>query len=436
MQVFRLGEFFSGPGGMMLGALKSSALVGSGSEVDFKSVFAVDYHEDACSTFQRNIHGSETSRLHMAANVPTEGVPGINARQGEEAIVLNADVRFVDPTLLADIDGFSFGFPCNDFSMAGERKGVDGAFGGLYKAGVRVIEAKMPKFFVAENVSGLLNANDWGAFAAIMRDLRGIGQETEYGGYDVVAHLYKFEQYGVPQTRHRVIFVGIRKDYVEKGCVFRPPAPTFVTMTAEEALEGIFEAGSALPNNAEKKMSEIVGDRIRLTPPGKNIWDVNDTLPSRLQLHVKSAKLSSIYKVMDPKKPAYTVTGSGGGGTHMYHWDRRMTTDRERATLQTFPKEFEFVGNSGSVRRQIGMAVPPEGAAIIFAAVAKTLLGIPYDHVASNLSQMEDAAYIEKKIADRAKKRLDAELKARLAEEAAEDDIVDVVDDGSYGEAA
>ncbi|WP_224653695.1 DNA cytosine methyltransferase, partial [Escherichia coli] len=97
---------------------------------------------------------------------------------------------------------------------------------------------------------------------------------------------------------------------------------------------------------------------------------------------VKGARLSSIYKRLDPNKPAYTVTGSGGGGTHMYHWEEpRALTNRERARLQTFPDDFVFEGSKEEVRKQIGMAVPPEGAQIVFEAILKTFAGIDYDSV-------------------------------------------------------
>ena len=101
---------------------------------------------------------------------------------------------------------------------------------------------------------------------------------------------------------------------------------------------------------------------------------------------MKGAKISQIYKRLDPNKPAYTVTGSGGGGTHIYHWSEpRALTNRERARLQTFPDDFEFVGSKESVRKQIGMAVPCKGAQIIFEATLKTFAGIDYDSVESNI---------------------------------------------------
>ena len=94
-----------------------------------------------------------------------------------------------------------------------------------------------------------------------------------------------------------------------------------------------------------------------------------------MQLSLKSgATISQIYKRLKPNHPAYTVTGSGGGGTHIYHWEEnRALTNRERARLQSFPDSFIFQGGKESVRKQIGMAVPPEGAKHIFAAILKVL---------------------------------------------------------------
>jgi len=99
-------------------------------------------------------------------------------------------------------------------------------------------------------------------------------------------------------------------------------------------------------------------------------------MPDHLQLNMKSnAKISQIYRRLNPDKPSYTVTGSGGGGTHIYHWkEPRALTNRERARLQSFPDSFEFLGGKESVRRQISMAVPPEGARVIFQSVLQMLV--------------------------------------------------------------
>ena len=79
------------------------------------------------------------------------------------------------------------------------------------------------------------------------------------------------------------------------------------------------------------------------------------------------------------------MTGSGGGGTHVYHWkEHRALTNRERARLQTFPDNFIFEGSKESVRKQIGMAVPVLGAKLIFEAVLKTLAKLKYSYIEEN----------------------------------------------------
>ena len=88
----------------------------------------------------------------------------------------------------------------------------------------------------------------------------------------------------------------------------------------------------------------------------------------------------------DYNKPSYTITGSGGGGIHGYHYEEfRALTNRERARIQTFTDTFEFKGKKESVRRQIGMAVSPKMAQIIFESILKTFAKIEYDSVEANL---------------------------------------------------
>lgn len=114
-----------------------------------------------------------------------------------------------------------------------------------------------------------------------------------------------------------------------------------------------------------------------------------------LKLNVKGARISQIYKRLDPDKPAYTVTGSGGGGTHMYHWkEPRALTNRERARLQTFPDDFVFCGSKESVRKQIGMAVPCKGVQVIFEAILKSFAGISYPSTEASYSPMIHSCHL------------------------------------------
>ena len=104
-------------------------------------------------------------------------------------------------------------------------------------------------------------------------------------------------------------------------------------------------------------------------------------------MNVKGAKLSQIYKRLHPDKPSYTITGSGGGGTHGYHYAKnRALTNRERARIQTFPDDFIFEGSKEQVRKQIGMAVPPKLSHQIFTAILKTYAQVDYDFEDENIS--------------------------------------------------
>jgi DNA (cytosine-5-)-methyltransferase len=341
--VFRLGELFCGPGGLALGATTASI-----ENSDYKIIhkWANDYDESTCETYRRNICPDDRDS------------------------VICGDVRTLDIDQLGDIDGFAFGFPCNDFSVVGEQKGFDGKFGPLYTYGVKVLKKYHPQWFLAENVGGLKSANERKAFLKIKEDLIA-------AGYRIYPNLYKFEEYGVPQARHRMIIVGIRDDLPFEFKIPSTEPYKNLDVTCKSAIE-IPPISEDAANNELTKQSEKVVERLKHIKPGENAWTAD--LPDDLKLNVSGAKLSQIYKRLDPSKPAYTVTGSGGGGTHIYHYSEpRALTNRERARLQTFPDDFVFEGSKESVRKQIGMAVPARGAKIIFEAILKTFANIPYE---------------------------------------------------------
>lgn len=346
---FRLGELFCGPGGFAVGARDAGFDV-NGQRWSITHEWANDNDSDTCQTYINNI-----------------------CPENPESVICE-DVRTLDIENLSPIDGLAFGFPCNDFSIVGEQKGFEGTFGPLYTYGVKVLRTFQPSWFVAENVGGLRSSNKGNAFQTIIEELTATG-------YNVVVNLYKFEHYEIPQARHRIIIVGIRNDL---GLTFRVPViPNPRIVTSRDAIT-IPPIGSNAFNNEYTRQSATVIERLKHILPGQNAFNAN--LPNHLRLNVKGAQISQIYKRLDPNKPAYTVTGSGGGGTHIYHWEEnRALTNRERARLQTFPDDFHFFGSKESVRKQIGMAVPPKGAKIIFDAILKTFAGIPYDNVEPNI---------------------------------------------------
>lgn len=355
--IFKKGELFNGPGGLSLAAKNATVIhPETGEEFRIEHMWSNDYDASACETYRFNIcEDINDPSVHCG---PVEKLP------------------IGDRSVLGEIDCFAFGFPCNDYSQVGEKHGLNGTFGPLYTYGVKVLKEYQPKFFVAENVGGLQSANEGRAFIQILTEL-------EESGYQLTPHLYKFQEYGVPQARHRIIIVGIRNDLAAKGIEFKVPAPTTLSSTEYRTTYDAITyppIPEDAPNNELTNHSAKVKEMLSHIPPGENAWYPG--IPDHLQLNVKGARMSSIYKRLDPSRPAYTVTGSGGGGTHMYHWEElRALTNRERARLQTFPDDFVFFGSKEAVRRQIGMAVPPLGAQIVFEAILKTFAGIPYESV-------------------------------------------------------
>lgn len=330
------GELFAGAGGMACGLRQAG----------FTPTWAVDYNADACATYNKMI--------------------------GAHAI--NDSVENVDFSTLSNVNGLAFGFPCNDFSMVGEKKGTNGYFGGLYKYAQKAIDAINPMWFIAENVPGLMTSSGHD----IMQEFANSGS-----GYKLSVHLFNFEEYGVPQKRQRVIGVGIRSDLNK---IFLPPVPTHLTsVSSREALKNVhlIEANNEMPRHSQK-----VKDLLASIPPGQNCWC--EEVPEHLRLNVKKVKMSLIYRRLHPDKPSYTIVASGGGGTLGYHYEEfRALTNRERARLQSFPDDFVFEGSPQSVRKQIGMAVPPLGAKVIGEALMKTMQGQSYANIQPSVGVYE-----------------------------------------------
>jgi len=283
MPAFRLGELFCGPGGIAYAAFTAKI---ANPKHHIVHQWATDYDKDTCDTYFHNIH---------------KIFP--NAKNS----VICKDVRKIKEVEwdnLEGIDALAFGFPCNDYSVVGEQKGMDGVFGPLYEYGVKALKRFKPKWFLAENVGGLRNANDGKTFSKILNEMRS-------AGYILTPHLYKFEEYGIPQARHRIIIVGIEEG---EDVIFKVPSTSLRVREDNSCRVAIEEPPIAedAPNNELTNQSPTVIKRLSYIKPGENAFNAVD-LPDDLKLNVTGAKISQIYKRLDPNKPAYTVTGSGGG---------------------------------------------------------------------------------------------------------------------------
>lgn len=296
-------SLFSGAGGLDLGFIKAG----------HKIVWANDNFPDAVATYRKNI--------------------------GDHIIC--EDIYNIDITEIPDCDIVIGGFPCQGFSVANTKRNVDDQRNKLYQMLVKVIAEKKPKFFVAENVKGILSLAKGEVITMIIKDFESLG-------YKVDKKVLNAADYGVPQLRNRVIITGVREDL---DFTYEYPTPTH----------------SELGENGLKRWVSV-SDALKSLP--------DPDLPNNIPNHEYSKfklKFNGYLgnRAINPDRPAPTVTARGddkGGVVVLHHPNnmRRMTC-RELASVQSFPIDFEFIGNKSSIYRQIGNAVPP----LLGMAVAK-----------------------------------------------------------------
>jgi DNA (cytosine-5)-methyltransferase 1 len=317
-------SLFAGCGGMDLGFLMAKH-----PKMSYKIVWANDFDADACRTYEKNIKHRIDRR----------------------------DIWSIDLDEIPKGDVIIGGFPCQDFSIlqATDRKGTATKRGLLYTKFVETVAKKLPLFFVAENVKGLLTANNGYAIKRIKKDF----EKVDHAGYDVECKPINFADFGVPQNRERIIIVGVRND---SGIRFIFPEPTHKGkhVPVKTALAGVEKIKL---NNEPMRIMQSTLTNLKKIPAGGNYKDIPK--------YADKNWMSLIYRRLHPDRPSPTIVACGGGGTWGYHYkEPRPLTNRERARIQTFPDWFEFFGSPAEVRRQIGNAVPPLG----IKAIAEQLL--------------------------------------------------------------
>lgn len=290
----RVVSLFSGAGGLDFGFIKAGHQI----------LWANDLYRDAVETYQKNIGN------HIVCE----------------------DISKISTSDIPDCDIVIGGFPCQGFSVANTKRHVDDERNVLYKQLLRVIRDKNPKFFLAENVKGILIIGKGKVFQMILDDFQSIGYNVQY-------RVLNAADYGVPQTRLRVIIVGVRKDVHFE---YKYPSPT----NSKDGANG-------LPRWVS------VSDALKDIPDP----DLPNNLPNHNYSKYKLSFNGYIgHRPLNPDMPAPTVTARGddkGGVVILPHPTaaRRMSC-RELATIQSFPLDYEFQGNRSSVYRQIGNAVP------------------------------------------------------------------------------
>ena len=243
----------------------------------------------------------------------------------------------------------SGGFPCQGFSMSGNRI-VEDRRNSLYKDMLEIIKELQPEFIVAENVKGLRSMLKGKVEDKIKDDIRKLG-------YTVNVTVLNSADYYVPQKRERVIFIANRigkKNY--------HPAPLLESdsyITTREAIEDLMElADNPKINHVRTKHNDDMKERLALVPEGKSLYD----------------KYSDSWKKCPWNEASCTIK-ENHGGVNIHPIQPRVITVREMARLQSFPDTFIFKGSKSKQMVQIGNAVPPFLAKAIALSIKKTLKG-------------------------------------------------------------
>ena len=294
-------SLFSGAGGLDLG------LIQAGCEV----IWANDIDKDAAATYSLNISNH----------------------------IICADIKNIALNDIPTADVIVGGFPCQGFSQANLLRTVDDERNQLYKFFYGAVKEKQPKFFIAENVRGILSLDGGNAIKQIVTDF-------ENAGYIVTVSLINLADYGVPQTRQRVFIVGQRRN-IGSDLQFYFPSKTHG------------KNGQPLPWVSIKLALDHYPD-----PDAPN--EYTNHVYSSYKVEYRNF---TGHRMTDPNKPSPTILarGNGKGGVCAiphYNGKRRLTI-RESATIQTFPEDFEFIGQMNSCYRQIGNAVPVRFAKLL-----------------------------------------------------------------------
>lgn len=286
-------SLFAGAGGLDFGL----------TQVGHKILWANDFDSDSCATYAKNI--------------------------GDHIIC--GDIKALDAEAIPDADVLVGGFPCQGFSVANKFRSEDDKRNELYLEYLRILRAKKPKWFIAENVSGILSLGGGDIFRMIIADFEASGYRVEY-------RLENMADFGVPQTRRRVIILGTREDLGQESNLSHPKKthsrieddqlPTWQTMG--QALEDLAKAG--VKGDLQSKYGRVLRDFVGHRPTSA-----------------------------DKPSPTILARGNGKGGVNAtpHPTENRRLSVLESAAMQSFPADFSFEGSMTSRYRQIGNAVPP-----------------------------------------------------------------------------
>ena len=285
--------------------------------------------------------------------------------KNHEAPLDKRDIRQIDLSEIPECDGIIGGPPCQSWSEAGALRGIDDARGKLFFEFIRILKNKNPRFFLAENVSGMLANRHNDA-------VQNIVQMFENSGYNIYINLLNAANYGVPQDRKRVFYVGFRKD-INSTFTFPPQRDNKVNLN--QAISDLMETAiPALPKNKTNGEKCIVPNHEYMTGGYSSIymsrnrvrsWDEQSFTIQAGGRHAPIHPQAPKMKFIEQNKREFVA-----GSEHLY---RRLSV-RECARIQTFPDSFRFYYNDvADGYKMIGNAVPVRLASYMAKAISLCL---------------------------------------------------------------
>jgi len=340
-------SFFSGAGGLDLGFQKAG----------FDIIWANEFDKEIWETYEKN-HPNTKLDKRSIVNIPSAEVP--------------------------NCDGIIGGPPCQSWSEAGAARGIKDKRGQLFYDFIRILEAKQPKFFLAENVSGMLISKHNEALEGIKELFRNAGI-----GYELSFQMLNASDYNIPQDRKRVFFIGIRKDL---NFNFEFPKSKFTKQTLADVINDLQE--NVLPAKEYNKTNGdecVVANHEYMTGSFSSIFMSRNRVRSwneqsytiqaggrHAPIHPQAPKM----KFIEQNKRIFVP-----GKEYLY---RRLSV-RECARIQTFPDDFIFhYSNVPAGYKMIGNAVPVNLAKFLAESIKSQILANSFKNESIKIEQEEN----------------------------------------------
>ena len=329
-------SLFSGCGGLDLGFERAG----------FRILWANEYDKDIWTTYERN---------------------------HPDTILDKRSVTVIDESEIPECDGIIGGPPCQSWSAGGAKRGIDDTRGQLFWDYIRILNAKNPKFFVVENVKGMLSPRHSDA----LRSFKDAFQEAGKYGYDLYFKCVNAADYGVPEDRYRVLFIGFRKDLRIEYKFPQPTTPEGKRVTLRDAIYDL-----ATKNPVQLRNEIVAAESLNHEVPNHEYMENGFSSIYMSRNRVKSwdevsftIQASGRQAPIHPQAPKMELVGKDlrrfvPGSEHLY---RRISV-REAARIQTFPDDFMFIYNNiNAGYKMIGNAVPVKLAEVIAQSIKDVL---------------------------------------------------------------